>query len=346
MAAPHVAGAVALLQGLPQFKTATPVQLTTELLAAATTGALQGLDPDSPNKLLDTAPTSGSSVALARKADGMLALVGTNAVGKIFETSQTGANATTWDAWAQGVGSPWYSVGMEATPAGALRLASTTRADDLWLRKSHTRDDWLGWTRLGEKMHATAVAVDQDGRMELFGTNQLGQAFHRRQTAPGSQVWEPFWTQIPFPQRLRQAAAQTRRDGRIELVAVDGAGRVWDSVQSAANTDTWSPWIALGGPGTIEAALAINQDATVELLAIDDAGHAWRTSRPADGSWGSWSALGTATPLRHLAAEAQADGRVVVIGVDNTGAIWQSVQTAANATTYTSWSTIPGQLRN
>jgi subtilisin family serine protease len=59
MAAPHVAGSVALL--LERHPTAGPAQVTDMILEASTVGALSGLGPGDPDRLLFVAPNPGTA---------------------------------------------------------------------------------------------------------------------------------------------------------------------------------------------------------------------------------------------------------------------------------------------
>jgi subtilisin family serine protease len=63
MASPHVAGAAAVLLG--QKRTATPAQVTSDLLAAATTGVVTSAGTGSPNRLLYASPDPATPQALA-----------------------------------------------------------------------------------------------------------------------------------------------------------------------------------------------------------------------------------------------------------------------------------------
>ena len=353
MAAPHVTGAVALLMDTPQFAAATPAAIAAELDRRATVGQIIGLDPDSPNKLLFTSPppvTGGSSIALARNADGRLELVGANKPGFLVVRAQTAANASTWGPWTQSANPGWFSVGAEPNADGRIELTALTSSSQVWHRQQFevNANKWTSLTQLSDgTRNSVAMARTSTGRLEMFTTDGQGHSYYRMQTTAGSITWVA-WTQFPTGVALRNITAETRTDGRIVVAAVDTGGGVWYTTQAVAGTDTWSTFtqiapLASGRP-MHEIALARNSNGTLELTGTDGVGGVVHSSQVND-NWSIWAPLSSAKVLRHIAADTDQDGRVQVVGVDNTGAIWQSAQNSPTSTVYSPWTQIDGLLR-
>jgi subtilisin family serine protease len=195
-AAPHVTGAVALLMDTPQFAAATPAQIAAELDKRATVGAIPGLDSMSPNKLLFVSPppvTGGSSIALARNADGRLTLAGVDKAGFMYVATQSAANSSSWGSPTKSTSKGWWTIGAEPNAANRLELAILTPSDQVWHRQQTTvnANTWTGLSQLDGAVMSVAIARSSTGRLEMFGANEQGQAFHRLQTDQNSTTWTP-----------------------------------------------------------------------------------------------------------------------------------------------------------
>lgn len=351
LASGYVAGTVALFLGKPEFAGAGPGAIYTELVTnRSTPNVLTGIGPGSPNLLLFTGPpgffTTGDSASVAPTGSG-LEIVGTNSSGRMqYRTGAAGA----WTPWTHSVTQGWRSVGVEPNADGRLALAGVTPSGEVWLRTEATAHSnvWSTWSRLSGVPGAVPVgrvvmAYNLSNRLQMFVTTQQGSAYYRSQLVPGSRQWSA-WTALSFSGKLRSIAAVTRGDGRIEILGVDDAGRVWRTVQTTPTDTNWAGFTQVTGMGVTAVAAARNADGTVELVGVDAGGGAWRRRESSAGSWSAWAHLPAKT-LSRVAAEAGPDGRITLVGVDNLGNLWQSQQTGINATTYSSWSTMDGQLR-
>lgn len=357
LASAHVAGAVALFLGKPEFAGASPGQIRDELVKnRSTPGVVTGLDAASPNKLLFTGPaglfSTGSSIGLVSNGDGRLELAGVNKAGFLQVSTQTSAGSNSWSGWTQSASKGWQSVGAGANADGRIQLAGLTAVGDVWQRAQTTVNAnlWSSWTSLNRPANPAplaraVVAHNHSNRVQIFVTNDVGQAFTRAQTAPGSTTWSG-WSQFSVG-KMRSIAAVANADGRIEFLGLDDAGAVSRAAQTSATDNNWSGFTKLNGFAMAAISATRNGNGTLELVGIDTGGGGWRRSQTSPGStsWTNWSPLPTKT-LADIAAETDTDGRVHLVGVDNLGNIWQSTQNSANSSSYSSWTTIPGsQLR-
>jgi len=129
MAAPHVAGAAALILGRNPSR--TPDQVFNALKNMATPGKVTGLTPGAGdhNDFLYTSPSpvkGGSHIALARAGDGKMHVFGANPNGELWHRSQTTAGQpNAWSTW-DSLGLNHWSVSAEAiNPDGNIWMTST-----------------------------------------------------------------------------------------------------------------------------------------------------------------------------------------------------------------------------
>jgi len=352
LAAAHVAGTVALFLGKPEFAGAVPNTIYDELInRRSTPDVLTGLGAGSPNLLLFTGPpgfyTIGESASLAPMGDGRLELFGANSSARLMYREQVGAGGGGWSPWTHSATKGWLSVGAEPNADGRLALLGLTPSGEIWLREQTTASSniWSNWSRLSgapgaQPIARATMAHNLSNRLQIFATTHQGQALYRSQLAPGSRLWLA-WNTFTFSGKLRSITAVSYTDGRIEVLAVDDAGQVWRTTPTDTN---WSPFTKLNGFGMASIAAARNADGRLELVGLDAGGGAWRRTQTTIGSWGDWSPLNSKT-LARLTAETNANGRIHLVGVDNLGNIWQSTQMSPNASTYSIWSQLDGQLR-
>lgn len=356
LASAHVAGAVALFLGKPEFAGASPGQIRDELVKnRSTPDVVTGLGAGSPNRLLFTGQAglfnTGSSLGLVSNGDGRLEFAGVTKAGFLQVSAQTSVGSNSWSNWTQSATKGWQSVGAGANADGRIQLAGLTTAGDVWQRAQTTvnANAWSSWTSLNRPpnpapLARAVVAHNHSNRVQIFATNDVGQAFTRAQISPGSTTWSG-WSQFSVG-KLRSIAAVANADGRIEFLGLDDAGAVSRSAQTSATDNNWSGFTKLNGFAMAAIAATQNSNGTLELVGIDTGGGGWRRAQASAGStsWTDWSPLPTKT-LADIAAETDTNGQVHLVGVDNLGNIWQSTQTSANASSYNTWTSISGQLR-
>ncbi|MFB9415568.1 TIGR03767 family metallophosphoesterase [Dactylosporangium matsuzakiense] len=169
---------------------------------------------------------------------------------------------------------------------------------------------------------SVAVAVNKDGRTELFGVNGSGTVFRRPQT-PGTGLdlprWDGSeWVALDGP-AMRVVAACTGQDGRIELYALNQLGYVYVRVQPAVNTWAGSGWTQLDGQLTSLAA-ARNADGRIELFGTNAADSVFHRVQSSPGSWAGTGWLALDGGLTQVAAAGNDDGRLTLFGVNALGA--------------------------
>lgn len=350
-AAAHVSGAVALMLARPGFATKTPAQLTTQLLAEATTGALNGMGAGSPDKLLYTSPppvANGSPVALAHSADGRLTLFGVNNSGTLFVRSQTAPNATTWTPWTASVDPNWYSVCADNDNASRMKLIGLRRNYEPWHRTQAVvnANSWSVWQRFDGLLNTCATATES-GRLYVFGTNAQGQLWNRSEVQPATGVFTS-WIVMPGVPALRSVAAERNGMGAIQLFGLGRGGEIWHCWTISANCLP-TGWTQMDGQAR-SIAVARNAASALSLYAVNAQGQLFRRDAVplVNNSWLNWEQMDVPASvgfLRSVAADANADGRIELVVVNLAGQVWRRTQTLPGSTAYDAWVQLDGLLR-
>jgi subtilisin family serine protease len=350
MAAPHVSGGLALIMARTGWATKTPAEVKAQLLLETTPNVLTGLGATSPNKLLFTTPppvAGGSSVALARNADGRLTLFGVNRGGTLFVRSQTAPNSASWAPWTASIDPNWYSVCADTDNRPHVKLVGLRRNLEVWHRSQAlpNANSWSIWQQFDGLLNGCAVALDGT-KLEVFGTNPQGQLWRRTQVTPGTGGFTA-WSPIGGVQSLRAVAAERNANGLVELFGLTKAGEIWHCWLTAANCAP-AGWVQLDGQ-LLTIAVARNASGALSVFGVNRAGQLFkRDAASGTNNWFSWSqldvtaAMGT---LRSVAAETNADGRIELVAVNLAGQVWRRAQSAANASTYGPWTQLDGLLR-
>jgi hypothetical protein len=351
MAAAHVSGAVALMLTRPGFATKTPAQLTTQLLAEATTGVLSGMGAGSPDKLLYTSPppvANGSPVALARNADGRLTLFGVNSSGTLFVRSQTAPNSAAWTTWLPSVDPNWYSVCADSDNASRMKLIGLRRNYEPWHRTQVivNANAWSVWQKFDGLLNSCATATE-NGKLYVFGTNAQGMLWNRSEALPSTGIFTS-WSIMPGVPALRALAAERNSMGAIQLFGIGRGGEIWHCWTISANClpGGWSQMDGLAR----SIATTRNATGTLSIFAVNAQGQLFRRDAVpfVDNVWLNWEQMNVPANvgfLRSVAAETNADGRMEIVVVNLGGQIWRRSQTLPGSTTYDAWVQLDGLLR-
>ncbi|GAA2030721.1 hypothetical protein GCM10009839_33140 [Catenulispora yoronensis] len=184
-----------------------------------------------------------------------------------------------------------------------------------------------------------AVSRNADGRLELFGVSGDGTVFNSAQAAAGGAVLP--WQQLDLQPWRSVSTGTGAADGKVELFTLDPAGVIWHRAQTAAGTSAYSPSAALDG--TWSAMAAVNDGSGLMLVASAPTGEVYFRFEDSDnsGGWGSWRLLPGASATQ-LAAEQNAAGVPVIIGVDENGVLFRTTAARANPQTASDFSTPVG----
>jgi hypothetical protein len=183
-----------------------------------------------------------------------------------------------------------------------------------------------------------ALATNQDGRLQLFGTNPLDGIYQQAEQTAGSDTWAG-WNQIAGS--FRAVSAETAGDGRIALAATNSAGVVFYTTQTTAGGTAMNSWTLLGPADARSVALARNSDGHMEVFVVLGTGqvwHIWQTS--AGGPFGAWSTgFGrSGTRMVQATVATNSDGRVELFLLDASGGIWHRAEILAGG--WTDWTAL------
>ena len=254
-----------------------------------------------------------------------------------------------WDS----LGKPDDLLALRRWPAVAAnhdgRLEVVVVGSVFWNNWQHPSGAWVGWHSLEKPpvdawtIGSSALARNEDGRLELFTKTQDGTLWHRWQSERGAGPWRE-WHSLGKPGGQKFGVLDipptvvSNTGGRLELFVLGDDSNVWHCWQTVPNGG-WSSWSPLEAPNnelTGDPAVVRNKDGRLELFAAG--GGIWhrRQAEPGQGPWEAWYPLGGVgqTSSFGAAVGAHADGRLVVftlaITADGDREVWQLEQTPPN----------------
>ena len=181
------------------------------------------------------------------------------------------------------------------------------------------------------------VAVDQDGRLEVFATGTDSAVWHIWQTAPNN-GWSP-WASLGGIVTSNRSVGRNA-DGRLEVFVRGTDDALWHIWQVSPN-GPWSAWASLGGVITSDPFVSRNLDGRLEVFArgTDKAlWHIWQMA-PNNG-WSSWASLGGVITSDPIVTQNN-DGRMEAFARGTDNALWHIWQTAPN-NGWSGWATLGG----
>jgi len=187
------------------------------------------------------------------------------------------------------------------------------------------------------------VAVNTDGRLEVFARGTDNALWHIWQTAPHAGPWSA-WSSLAGSITSTPAVA-VNTDGRLEIFARGTDHALWHIWQTAPHAGPWSAWSSLGGGITSDPTVAVNKDGRLEVFArgTDDAlWHIWQTV-PHAAPWSAWASVGGGV-TSDAEAPVNSDGRIEVFARGTDNALWHIWQTAPGAGPWSAWSSLAGTL--
>jgi len=360
MAAPHVAGAAALVLGRnPSF---TTNQVFSALLTMSTPGKVTGLTPGAGdnNRLLYTSPSpvkGGSHIALARAGDGKMHVFGANPNGEAWHRSQTTAGEpNAWSAWDKIGGQAWSVAAQAINPDGNIWLTSTNYQENTQNLNTfyYTRQNGAGWTPtsavLEQKLTAVATATGDGGRGWMFGVGPDGKVWYKKQLVIGADNWDIFLPlNLPPGIKARSIAAEADDGGRVHVAIIDQLRNVLHAWQelNPSGPPVWTGFKVVGSTRMDSIALALNDNGRLHMFGTNNGGtHV--LMQTADNmvdrnNWGAWQPTGITTT--QVAAETDANGRMMVIGTNQAGLIYYKYQVVPGTWVGANWQAMDGILR-
>ncbi|MFE9500582.1 TIGR03767 family metallophosphoesterase [Streptomyces collinus] len=201
---------------------------------------------------------------------------------------------------------------------------------------------WLdGWSQFDGTAVSLASGISGSNCGELFAIQGNGRVFYRRQQTPGG-LWSP-WDSMPDARAMASVAAACNSNGRLDLYGSNTTGDVYLAQQSSPG-GAWGSWSQLASSVKIYTlAAAPNQSGAITLFGIGRFGEIY--SRTQSGPSGSWSAPWTVVKADNsdsllftsITATLSGTGLIELFGVVYDGTVWHTVQSAANASTFSPW---------
>lgn len=157
-----------------------------------------------------------------------------------------------------------------------------------------------------------AVAINSDGRMEVFGIGSSSDGIHGWQTTPNG-GWSG-WFGLGGG-GLTKITAARNLDGTLESFCV--AGNV--PYHTYNTTNGWIPWTSMGG-GVVDLAVATNTDGRIELFAAGTDGalyHNYQKIPNGATGWSGWLKIG-GSGMTKVAVGIDANGTLEPFAISGT----------------------------
>jgi hypothetical protein len=200
-----------------------------------------------------------------------------------------------------------------------------------------------------------AIAMNNDGRLQVFVVGTNNQLYYKTQSAPNSDTWSTAWTSLGGGIKADTSPAVARNnDGRLQVFVVGTNNQLYYKTQSAPNSDTWSTaWTSLGGglrANTDPIGIA-NNDGRLQVFVVGTNNQLYykTQSAPNSDTWSTaWTSLGGGIKADTSPAVARNnDGRLQVFVVGTNNQLYYKTQSAPNSDTWsTAWTSLGGGLRD
>ncbi len=341
VAAPHVAGAIAVLR---QAKPGMAVSLEMDQLQGTgndvvrSGGTWDGLSIPSLREgsaVTQVRPASFSGGVSANKDGRLEVFRGTS--GGIQHKWQLHPNGA-WSAWGRLAG-PIHGAPIAVTNFDGRLEVFGVASGKVWHAWQKTPGGaWSGWGSLGGSIESAKLTIfmNPDGRLEMFAVEN-NQVMHKWQTTPGGawSDWGRAGTGVPG---VKGISALRLPDGRALIQLIDGFGN-WVFQVQVNPGGSWSEWFILNALPLPESVgtptAAVNQDGRVDLFASDPSGELWHSEQLyAQGEFPVERRLVSGFTGGNLAIGRNGDGRLEVFDARPGGTVVHAWQTSPNG----SWS--------
>lgn len=199
--------------------------------------------------------------------------------------------------------SPWTHLGGRIVGAPAVvswapgRLDVFARGTDgTLLHKWFAAGRWFAWESLGGALASAPSAVSMvPGRLDVVARGTNGQLVHIYYPGGGWSRWSSLGGTLHS-----EPAAVTSGDGQLEVLVRGGDGAL--RLKSYVRGRGWSGWSVVSGAVRSGPGAVLTSTGDLVVVARDTQGRYVSRSRPVDGVFGPWRALGGVAVFEGLGA--------------------------------------------
>jgi hypothetical protein len=234
---------------------------------------------------------------------------------------------------------------------GVPALAGGTRSEVTVRVVDAQRSPAAPWRSLGGILtSAPAVAVNADGRLEVFARGTDNRIWHLSQQRSDTSTEFSAWELLAGDRTFTGAPAVARNHwSKLELFARDRDRSLlhrWQNDPNVRTSTQWAPWSSLGGELDGDPAAATNHDGRLEVFAVGTDGRACHIyQRWFDGlgaPWSGWEALGARRFTGRIAVERDGTGCLFAFARSRDDAsVWWTRQTTPSGT-WADWASTGG----
>jgi acylphosphatase len=266
-------------------------------------------------------------------------------IARLATVTGVASNQTTYGPLQDTVSWVTFGIGMTGgpavilDPAGKLHVFLVGDDQALWhINQTAPNNGWSTWTSFGGKIDLLKVAVNQDGRLEVFARGAEDFAlWHIWEVSPGGEwsAWSSLGGQIDL------LDLRANQDGRLEVFARGIADQALWHIWQVTPNSSWSGWSSLGGQIDL-LSVASNKDGRIEVFARGtdkSLRHIWQTA-PNNG-WSAWDSLGGQIDV--LTVQPNQDGRLEVFARGTDHALWHLWQLTPGGL-WSDWWKLGGQI--
>jgi hypothetical protein len=208
---------------------------------------------------------------------------------------------------------------------------------------------WSGFSSLGGAWDQNAdvsVASENDGRLDVFVIDGVGNMNNNFQTAVNSTTWNGFHSLSSVVPILARTALGRDVSGHLNVFVIGTDGVCYYRTETAPSSPTsWTSWASLGNNTWATDArpvIATDENGSLELFIVgpnQNLYHNYQTG----GSWIGWLSLGGtfAQNIRPCIGP-NADGRLQIFLNLVNGVMDTSWETSVNGATWFSWFSLGG----
>jgi hypothetical protein len=184
-----------------------------------------------------------------------------------------------------------------------------------------------------------AVALNHDGRLEVFVRGSDNVLYHIWQTVAAAGPWSA-WSPLPGESITSDPAVARNLDGRLEVFAIGSDGALWHIWQKNPAAGPWFAWTSLGTPPgggiTGNPSAVENSDGRLEAFVCGPGAALWHIWQITPGGhWSEWNLLGGVVTSDPVAIDNA--GRLEVFASGAGNALYHMWQTVAAGGPWSAW---------